>query len=224
MVLLFVININRFKDDPSLITSIVCDLCLSAVEDPFSLVGSLFGKFDEEDYSKRLRSIVTTTDSEESGNTGLSATGQKQVDAIERMLVNLEDIKQYYTWSHKQAQSSFWLAVSACIAGFVFLIVATFAALLFNNGWEYTFIPAISGAITELIAATALLVYKHSLSQLNYYHEALHEDERFLSSINLVDRLSSQEDRDSAVSKIIDSELDMNLEFVRKKEPDNQEK
>lgn len=179
---------------------------------------------EEEDYSRRLRRIITTKDSGEPGDAGLSETGHRQVDVIEHMLVNLEDIKQYYTWSHKQAQSSFWLAISACVAGFIFLVAATLAALLFNSGWESSAIPAIGGAITELIAATALLVYRHSLSQLNYYHEALHEDERFLSSINLVDKLSSQESRDNAISKIIDSELGMNLEFVRRNKSDNQEK
>ena len=42
--------------------------------------------------------------------------------------------------------------------------------------------PAVGGAITEVIAGTALIVYRNSLSQLNHYHKALHEDERFLSS------------------------------------------
>ncbi len=65
------------------------------------------------------------------------------------------------------------------------MIVAILIPIVFRLSFQMSIIPAIGGVITELIAGTALVVYRNSLSQLNHYHKALHEDERFLSSVNL---------------------------------------
>lgn len=79
-------------------------------------------------------------------------------------------------------------------------------------------IPAIGGVITELIAGTALVVYRNSLSQLNHYHKALHEDERFLSSVNLLGKFSSVEAQDDMLREIIRSEIQMNLAELQENE------
>lgn len=164
-------------------------------------------------YSKRLRRVVSyEADGDESTT---QRTGVRKVDALERMLVNLEDIKQYYTWSQDQARSAFQLSRWLCIGGFALLAVATFLPPFLGMGWEASIIPAVGGAVTELVAGTALFVYKNSVSQLNYYHEALHEDERFLSSVSLVDRFETAERRDEILSEIVRSELAMNLGSVR---------
>ena len=76
-------------------------------------------------------------------------------------------------------------------------------------------IPAISGVVTELIAGTALVVYRHSLLQLNHYHKALHEDERFLSSVNLLGKFSNVRDQDEMLREIIRSEIQMNLKTLK---------
>ena len=79
-------------------------------------------------------------------------------------------------------------------------------------------IPAIGGVITELIAGTALVVYRNSLSQLNHYHKALHEDERFLSSVTLLGKFSSVEAQDDMLREIIRSEIQMNLAELQENE------
>ena len=123
-------------------------------------------------------------------------------------MINLEDIKEFYTWSQKQAKASFILAVSMCISGFVLM------AVVFRLSFQMSIIPAVGGAITEVIAGTALIVYRNSLSQLNHYHKALHEDERFLSSVNLLGKFSTVEARDDMLREIIRSEIQMNLAVI----------
>ncbi|MBP3315836.1 MAG: hypothetical protein J6M03_08440 [Clostridia bacterium] len=130
------------------------------------------------------------------------------------MLVNLEDIKQFYTWSQKQAKASFILAVVTCVAGFLLMCVSVILPIVCNLQFEIAIIPAIGGALTELIAGTSLIVYKSSLKQLNHYHKALHEDERFLSSVNLVEKFSNIEAQDDMLKEIIRSEIQMNLSSV----------
>lgn len=50
---------------------------------------------------------------------------------------------------------------------------------------------------------------------MNHYHRALHEDERFLSSVNLLGKFSTDEKRDEMLQEIIKNEMQMNLEEVR---------
>ena len=160
-------------------------------------------------YSKRLRRVVQY----EAGDEGpmISKSGARRMDALERMLVNLEDIKQYYTWSQDQARSAFRLAEVLCVVGFLFLAAAAFLPLILGGGWETSIVPTVGGAVTELVAGTALFVYKSSVEQLNHYHDALHEDERFLSGVSLVDRFSTPERQDEILTEIVRSELAMNL-------------
>lgn len=171
---------------------------------------SFYGSQREEEledaarYARRLRSVVEYDSKDEEASS-------LRVNALERMLVNLEDIRAYYKWSQEQARSAFRLAWWLCIAGFVFLVAAAVLPPALGMGWQASVIPAVGGAASELLAGTALLVYRHSLTQLNYYHDALHEDERFLSAVSLVDRFDAKEKRDEILAEIVKSELRMNL-------------
>ena len=127
------------------------------------------------------------------------------------MLINLEDIKEFYTWSQKQAKASFILAVSMCLLGFGLIVLAVLLSVISKQQIEVVAISAIGGTIIELVAGTALVVYRNSLSQLNYYHKALHEDERFLSSISLLEKFSTNEIQEDILKEIIKSEIEMNL-------------
>ena len=143
-------------------------------------------------YSQRLKNTVKPTKfvSENDSDFNLSIKKIEQNDALNLMLVNMEEIKAYYTLSKTQAKSSFRLAAWMCVLGFV-LLVAAVAIPLFSEGkYEVSIITAIGGAIVEVIAGTSLFIYKNSLSQLNHYYESLHDNERFLSNVNLVRKLS----------------------------------
>lgn len=172
-----------------------------------------------ESYSRRLKQAIVPEEIKQeekksSGNEGK----KKEIDALERMMINLEDIKEFYTWSQKQAKASFILAVIMCISGFGLMIVAILIPIVFRLSFQMSIIPAIGGIITELIAGTALVVYRNSLSQLNHYHKALHEDERFLSSVNLLGKFSSVEAQDDMLREIIRSEIQMNLAELQENE------
>lgn len=147
---------------------------------------------------------------------------KNEIDALGRMMINLEDIKEFYTWSQKQAKASFILAVVMCVLGFVLMIIAIVLPIIFRLNFQMSIIPAIGGIITDLIAGTALVVYRNSLSQLNHYHKALHEDERFLSSVNLLGKFSSLQLQDDMLQEIIKSEIQMNLNELKETEKQNQ--
>jgi len=167
-----------------------------------------------ESYSRRLKTAIISNNESLLKNSNEQHEDKQNLNALGRMLVNLQDIKQFYTWSQKQAKASFVLAVVSCIAGFLLICLSVILPIVCNLQFEIAIIPAIGGALTELIAGTALIVYKSSLKQLNHYHRALHEDERFLSSVNLVEKFSNIEAQDDMLKEIIRSEIQMNLSSV----------
>lgn len=164
-------------------------------------------------YSERLKNAIVIEDINKEEQ--LNSENKNNIYAIGRMMINLEDIKEFYTWSQKQAKASFILAVVMCIFGFSLIVIAIILGVMLKLELRMSIIPAISGVVTELIAGTALVVYRHSLLQLNHYHKALHEDERFLSSVNLLGKFSNVRDQDEMLREIIRSEIQMNLKTLK---------
>ena len=144
-----------------------------------------------------------------------SSSTPPNTDALARIMINLEDITQLYTWIQMQAKAAFILAISLCVAGFILMSLAIILPIVFRLNLQISIILAISGSIVELIAGTALVVYRYSISQLNHYHKALHEDERFLSCVNLLDQFDSISIRDEMLKEIITSEIKLNLEELK---------
>ncbi len=132
-------------------------------------------------------------------------------DALELIKVNLANINEYYIWSQKQAKSAFNTAIATCGVGFLLVVAAVLIPIVkqdFNS--TISFISFLGGAITEVIGGTIFFVYRKSLTQLNYYHKALHEDQRFLSSVNLINKFHDKNMGDEMLKEIIQSAIDIN--------------
>ena len=162
---------------------------------PILIMNNQFEKDKKEEvehYSQRLNEIIIIDEnkcSQEENN----EKEKSYVDALKLMRSNLKDINEYYTWSKTQAKITFWVAIIMCISGFFLIIAAVIIQFLKEPNIMVSIFAAIGGIITEFISGTIFVIYRHSLSQLNHYHKALHEDERFLSSVNLAVHFSSEE-------------------------------
>lgn len=135
-----------------------------------------------------------------------NSTPEKNTDILELMLANMREINDYYILSKTQAQKSFTLAVVMCIIGIVLMGISIFAAFFQENNVISAIIPAVGAAIVEVIAGTSLIVYKNSLSQLNRYFNSLHSNERFLSIVNIVSKVSPEK-QDDMYFEIIKSQI-----------------
>lgn len=204
-------NYSFWDDIPILFSKLGCVVILLVAMYKIKDYLEYCDNYDIESYSERLKETIVYDNFHFSTLDSTEAKDKPEIDALGRMLINLEDIKEYYTWSQKQAKSSFYFAVSICIFGFLLLATAVIIPFFSSSNLEASVISAIGGIISELIACTALIVYKNSLTQLNHYHQALHEDERFLSSINLLNRFSTTEAQDEMLKELIRSEIQMNL-------------
>jgi hypothetical protein len=132
---------------------------------------------------------------------------KKKLSALETMLFNMALIQVYHDISIEQARFSFALAVTTCTLGIGFFLYASISVLVLHVELSSALIPAIGGALTEFIAGTVFILYKKSVEQMNIYFSSLQSNERFLSAVNLVQRVSPDK-QDEILCEIIKSRLD----------------
>lgn len=85
-------------------------------------------------------------------------SNEEKLDALGRMMLNLKDIKEFYSWSQKQAKAAFVLATVMCGLGSLLLAIAVILCTMLQLDFQVSVIAAIGGGITELIAGTALVL------------------------------------------------------------------
>ncbi len=122
-------------------------------------------------------------------------------DIIALMLKNNDETMEYFQISKTQAKSSFWFSIVACIVGIAMISISLYGVFKMKDT-QFAIIGIVGGAITELIAGTVLVIHNKSALQLNYYYDALHENEKFLSAINLADKLDDDTKRDMYIDII----------------------
>lgn len=129
-------------------------------------------------------------------------------DILEFMLANMKELRDYYALSKAQAKNSFFLTVLMCITGFILIGISASAAFFDKSDLAPVLVPAVGGVIVELISVISLLVYRKSLDQLNFYYTSLHSNERFLSIVNIVSKISLDK-RDEMYCEIIKSQIEL---------------
>lgn len=126
-------------------------------------------------------------------------------DIIALMLKNNDEITDYFKISKTQAKSSFWFSVISCIVGLMALVVGIYGIVILKDV-SVSVISLISGSISELISGTVFWVHNKSALQLNHYYDALHENEKFLSAVNIADKLSAEK-REEVLVEIIHKQI-----------------
>lgn len=119
-------------------------------------------------------------------------------------------MKGYYDISKQQAKTSFAWAIIISFIGIVliaFAIISPLIPVFQNQNILIPVIGSIGGAVVELFAGTILVVYIKSLSQMNLYHKALSEYQRYLSCVNLVSKISTIQKQDQLYEEIIHEEI-----------------
>lgn len=147
---------------------------------------------EKQDYLKGLETLLG------------SKANDKNSDILGLMLHNLREIEEFYSLTKSQAKRAFYLSVGMCISGFLLFTFASVLSLLWKENL-FALLTALGGVVVEVIAGTSLFVYKRSLEQLNFYYSSLHDNERFLSLINISEKTVCKDD---LYTKIVESELE----------------
>lgn len=147
------------------------------------------------------------------------SNSKQMMEPLKFMLANMSEMREYYLLSRKMTKISFVVSVIFCFLGIIlysFAIVTFFArtysniigfALFKDMAAMNSFFSVVSGSIVEIIAGTSFLIHKKELEQLNHYYEAFYADEKILSAISLVDRVTESK-RDEVYVNIINKQLE----------------
>lgn len=133
---------------------------------------------------------------------------------IDLMIKNVAELREYYIISKQQANKAFSSALLICFLGFVVFISGIIIS--YFNSQNIIVYTTIAGSIVEVVSGLFFLLYKNSIEQLNIYHERLGTTEKYLTAIQLVEKMS-QEKRDESYKFLMESILIDNSSVARQK-------
>ena len=116
----------------------------------------------------------------------------KKNDVIELMQSNLLEIKEYFAINKQQARKSFSTALYMCVLGFILYAAGLIIGLVFNK--NFALYSTIAGTIIELISGLFFYIYNKSIKQINIFFGSLLDTQRYLFSIQLVDKIKQNKD------------------------------
>jgi hypothetical protein len=129
-------------------------------------------------------------------------------DVLKLMRRNVAELREYYTIHKQQARKSFTSALIICFLGFILFVTGVIVVYLTDNKNVIVW-TTLSGAIVEIVSGLFFWLYSKSLKQINIFHESLLKSEKFLTAIQLTERLSV-ENRDTLYSHIIKTVIHQN--------------
>lgn len=145
----------------------------------FLLVQTILRHF----YKKERESIKQETE-----ETLKNIQAQPDYDVLKLLYKNVIESTEYYIISKRQANKSFIFAIIVCILGFAIYISGFVAVVFFNE--NISVFTTIAGTVVELIAGLGLWLYDKCNKQLSEYHKRLNSTEKYLTSIQMIDKMS----------------------------------
>lgn len=181
-------------------------------------VNNTYEKYSENRYEKYLLkrideklNLIQNSQSEKNEEKNNNIINTEELmngsDILAEMLKNHIEIKEYFRISKNQSKFSFYFSIISSVIGIIVVIIAASGIVVFKN-LGISVIAAVSGAITEIISGIVLWIHNKSALQLNYYYDSLHENEKFLSAVNIADKLS-EEKREDMYMEIIRKQIDI---------------
>ncbi len=128
----------------------------------------------------------------------------KSDDVIDLMLKNVRELREYYIISKRQATNAFSASLIVCFLGFVIYIAGIIAFV--SSGENALLLTTIAGTIVEVISGLFFWLYRYAITQLNIYHQRLGATEKYLTAIQLVDKMG-QDKQDDMYKHIIECVL-----------------
>ena len=116
---------------------------------------------------------------------------QPDYDIFKLLYKNVRESTEYYIISKRQANKSFTLAIISCVFGVVIYICGFLIVAILNK--DIAIFTTIAGTVVELVAGLSFWMYSKSLKQLNEYHRRLSSTEKYLTAIQMADKLESTE-------------------------------
>ena len=166
------------------------DEIISVVVVVLSSIVAIVGSFGSLKFAKKQGAKDETEISKDKADV-LNVVG-KETNIFKMMAYNLIELKEFYTLSKQQARWSFYMALIMSFLGFVLFAIEIVASHF--GGKDVNFYSALAGAIVEVIAGLFFFVYNRSMKRINIFFGSLLDTQRYLSSVQLVDKIQNNKD------------------------------
>jgi len=113
---------------------------------------------------------------------------------LDLMKKNVVEMKGYYVISKQQANKSFSSALLICFLGFIIFIIGIIISYFGEQ--NVIIFTTFSGIMVEIVAMLFFGLYRNSMKQLNIYHERLGTTEKYLTAIQLIEKMSKEKHDD----------------------------
>lgn len=135
---------------------------------------------------------------------------QSDNDVFKLLYNNVRELTEYYTISKIQSSKSFILAVVSCIFGVVIYISGFLIVAFFEK--DIIIFTTISGTVAEVITGLSFWVYSKCTKQMDEYHKRLNTTEKYLTSIQLADKMNSP-DKEEMYKWLIQNAMKFDLDY-----------
>ncbi len=128
----------------------------------------------------------------------------ENIDIIILMKRNIIEMREYYVINKQQARNAFSSAIFSCILGFIIFVLGIIVFYFIpNNNLSILNLTTLSGGIIEVVSGLFFWLYTKSLKQINLFHESLQETQKFLTAIQISEKIS-KENQDETYMYIIE--------------------
>ncbi|GAB3326690.1 hypothetical protein ACFQT0_13005 [Hymenobacter humi] len=131
-------------------------------------------------------------------------------DVLTLMIKNVAELREYYVMNKQQARNAFSAALTISILGFFIFSAGIFSVYYMPEKSAAVPYSTIGGAIVEIIAGLFFWLYSKAIKQINIFHTSLQSTEKFLTAIQLVEKISP-EMRDASYKDIIEKIISFNF-------------
>lgn len=146
----------------------------------------------------------------ETDNIKKAIQSQSDNDVFKLIYNSVSELTQYYTISKIQSSRSFILAIVSCILGVVIYIAGFLIVAFFDK--DIVIFTTISGTVAEVITGLSFWVYSKCTKQMNEYHKRLNTTEKYLTSIQLADKMNSP-DKEEMYKWLIQNAMKFDLDY-----------
>jgi hypothetical protein len=126
-------------------------------------------------------------------------------DVLKLMRRNVAELKEYYTINKQQARNAFTSALIVCFLGFILFASGVIASYVSKDN-NIIIYSTVSGTIVEVVSGLFFWLYSKSLKQINLFHESLRNTEKFLTAVQLAERITESK-KDKIYTYIIENIL-----------------
>lgn len=187
---------------PDFITGVIA----TAIASAFGYIANMLVEFINNKESKNIKI--------ETDEIVKNIQEQSDYDVFKLLYKNVRESTEYYIISKRQANKSFTLAIISCFLGVTIYICGFIIVAILDK--DIAIFTTIAGTVVELIAGLSFWVYNKCIKQLNEYHRRLNSTEKYLTSIQMADKMS-EDGREEMYRWLIQNVMLLDMDYYKVK-------